>query len=71
MIIHEDENTTMPLPTGIGGGEIFSRRLENIQDVNRIYYLFLSPNATTGSQAEIDNRAVAVGKYFIDNVIYG
>ena len=71
MIIHEDEDTIMPLPTGIGGGEIFSRRLENIQDVNRIYYLLLSPNATTGSQADIDNRSVAVGKYFIDNVIYG
>ena len=71
MIIHYDETATVPLPAGLGGGEIFARRMQDIDDVNRIYYLFMSPNATTGSQEEVDDRAIAVGKYFIDNVIYG
>jgi hypothetical protein len=71
MIIHEDEFANMPLPTGIGSGQIFRRRLNLIRDVNRIYYLFMSPIATSGSQAQLDNRAISVGKYFIDNVING
>jgi len=71
MIIHEDEFANMPLPTGIGSGEIFRRRLNLIRDVNRVYYLFMSPIATSGSQAQLDNRAITVGKYFIDNVING
>ena len=71
MIIHEDEFANMPLPTGIGSGEVFRRRLNLIRDVNRVYYLFMSPIATSGSQAQLDNRAIAVGKYFIDNVING
>jgi hypothetical protein len=71
MIIHEDEFANMPLPTGIGSGAIFRRRLNLIRDVNRVYYLFMSPIATSGSQAQLDNRAISVGKYFIDNVING
>ena len=71
MIIHEDEFANMPLPTGIGSGEIFRRRLNLIRDVNRVYYLFMSPIATSGSQAQLDDRAISVGKYFIDNVING
>ena len=71
MIIHEDEFANMPLPTGIGSGEIFRRRLNLITDVNRVYYLFMSPIATSGSQSQLDDRAIAVGQYFIDNVIYG
>jgi len=71
MIIHEDEFANMPLPTGIGSGEIFRRRLNLITDVNRVYYLFMSPIATSGSQSQLDDRTIAVGKYFIDNVIYG
>jgi len=47
MIIHEDEFANMSLPTGFGGGEIFNRRLNLIRDVNRIYYLFMSPNIGT------------------------
>jgi hypothetical protein len=71
MIIHKDEFSRMDFPQGIGSGEIFNRKLELINDVNRVYYLFMSPIATSGSQDLIDDRAVAVGKYFIDNVIYG
>jgi hypothetical protein len=71
MIIHEDEFANMPLPTGIGSGEIFRRRLNLIRDVNRVYYLFMSPISTSGSQAQLDNRAISIGKYFIDNVING
>ena len=71
MIIHEDEFANMPLPTGIGSGQVFRRRLNLIRDVNRVYYLFMSPIATSGSQAQLDNRAISVGKYFIDNVING
>ena len=71
MVIHEDEFAEMPLPSGLGGGEIFSRKLNLIRDVNRIYYLFMSPIGTSGSQELIDNRAISVGQYFIDNVIYG
>jgi len=71
MIIHEDEFANMPLPTGIGSGKIFRRRLNLIRDVNRVYYLFMSPIATSGSQAQLDDRAISVGKYFIDNVING
>ncbi len=71
MIIHEYEFANMPLPTGIGSGQIFRRRLNLIRDVNRVYYLFMSPIATSGSQAQLDNRAISVGKYFIDNVING
>jgi len=71
MIINEDEFADMPLPTGLGGGEIFSRKLNLIRDVNRVYYLFMSPIATSGSQTQLDNRAISIGKYFIDNVIYG
>jgi len=70
-IIHEDEFAEMPLPAGLGGGEIFNRKLENLKDVNRIYYLFMSPIGSSDSQAELDSRAIAVGQYFIDNVIYG
>jgi len=70
-IIHEDEYTTMPLPAGLGGGEIFNRKLENLKDVNRIYYLFMSPIGSSNSQADLNNRAISVGQYFIDNVIYG
>ena len=47
MIINEDEFAEMPLPTGLGGGEIFSRKLNLIRDVNRVYYLFMSPNIGT------------------------
>jgi hypothetical protein len=43
MIIHKDEDAEMPLPTGLGGGEIFVRRLQLIKDVNRVYYIFTSP----------------------------
>jgi hypothetical protein len=70
-IIHEDEYAEMPLPAGLGGGEIFSRRLQNLKDVNRVYYLFMSPIGSSDSQEDLDNRAIAIGKYFIDNVIYG
>ena len=70
-IIHEDEYAEMPLPAGLGGGEIFSRKLQNLKDVNRVYYLFMSPIGSSDSQEDLDNRAVAIGKYFIDNVIYG
>jgi hypothetical protein len=31
----------------------------------------MSPTGSSNSQNDLDNRAVAVGKYFIDNVIYG
>ena len=71
MIIHEDENASMALPSGIGSGEIFNRTLNNLNDVNRVYYLFASPTGSSNSQNDLDNRAVAMGKYFIDNVIYG
>jgi hypothetical protein len=71
MVVHEDEYAELTLPTGIGSGNIFNRKLQNLKDVNRVYYLFLSPIATSGSQDLIDDRAVAVGQYFIDNVIYG
>ena len=70
-IIHEDEFAEMPLPAGLGGGEIFSRKLQNLKDVNRVYYLFMSPIGSSDSQADLDNRAIAIGQYFIDNVIYG
>jgi hypothetical protein len=70
-IIHEDEYAEMPLPAGLGGGEIFSRKLQNLKDVNRVYYLFMSPIGSSDSQADLDNRAIAIGQYFIDNVIYG
>ena len=71
MIIHNDEFSELTLPTGEGSGRIFNRKLQNLRDVNRIYYLFLSPIGSSNSQLQLDNRAVAVGKYFIDNVIYG
>ncbi len=71
MILHEDEYAEMPLPAGLGGGEIFNRKLQNLKDVNRVYYLFMSPIGSSNSQAELDSRAIAVGQYFIDNVIYG
>jgi len=71
MILHEDEYAEMPLPAGLGGGEIFNRKLQNLKDVNRVYYLFMSPIGSSDSQAELDSRAIAVGQYFIDNVIYG
>ena len=70
-IMHEDEFAEMPLPAGLGGGEIFSRKIQNLKDVNRIYYLFMSPIGSSDSQADLDNRAIAIGQYFIDNVIYG
>jgi hypothetical protein len=70
-IMHEDEYAEMPLPAGLGGGEIFSRKLQNLKDVNRVYYLFMSPIGSSDSQADLDNRAIAIGQYFIDNVIYG
>ena len=70
-IMHEDEYAEMPLPSGLGGGEIFSRKLQNLKDVNRMYYLFMSPIGSSDSQEDLDNRAIAIGKYFIDNVIYG
>tara|TARA_R110001632_G_scaffold83133_1_gene184192 strand:- start:2059 stop:5718 length:3660 start_codon:yes stop_codon:yes gene_type:complete len=73
MIIHEDENTTMPLPAGLGGGEIFSRKLENIQDVNRVYYLFTSPNISpafaSGSYAVTVSNPGAGNRYYIDSVL--
>jgi len=71
MITPEDEFSQLNFPQGIGSGEIFNRKLELINDVNRVYYLFMSPIATSGSQDLIDNRSIAIGKYFIDNVIYG
>jgi hypothetical protein len=71
MVLHEDEYAEMPLPAGLGGGEIFNRRLQNLKDVNRVYYLFMSPIGSSDSQAELDSRAISVGQYFIDNVIYG
>jgi len=43
MIIHKDEDAEMSLPTGINAGELFTRKLEFVNDVNRIYYLFTSP----------------------------
>jgi len=43
MITREDEDVNMNLPSGLGGGEIFSRRLQLTKDINRIYYLFSSP----------------------------
>jgi hypothetical protein len=70
MIIHEDEEASLVTTSGMGGGEIASRKLENLNDVNRVYYLFMSPSGSI-TQNDFDNRAVAVGKYFIDNVIYG
>jgi len=70
-IIHEDEYAEMPLPAGLGGGEIFSRKLQNLKDVNRVYYLFMSPIGSSDSQADLDIRAISIGQYFIDNVIYG
>jgi hypothetical protein len=70
-IIHEDEYAEMPLPAGLGGGEIFSRKLQNLKDVNRVYYLFMSPIGSSDSQADLDSRAISIGQYFIDNVIYG
>ena len=70
MIIHEDEEASLATTSGMGGGEIASRKLENLNDVNRVYYLFMSPSGSI-TQNDFDNRAVAVGKYFIDNVIYG
>ena len=71
MVIRKDEDASMNLPSGIGGGEIFQRRLQFVNDVNRVYYLFMSPSGSSNSQAAIDNRCVAIGKYFIDNVING
>ena len=71
MIIRKDEDAEMNLPSGIGGGEIFTRRLQIVNDVNRIYYLFMSPSGSSTSQTSIDNRCVAIGKYFIDNAING
>ena len=71
MIIRKDEDTSMNFPSGIGGGEIFQRKLEFVNDVNRIYYLFMSPTGSSSSQSDIDNRCIAIGKYFIDNVING
>ena len=71
MIMHEDEYAQMPLPTGLGGGEVFSRKLQNLKDVNRIYYLFMSPIGSSDSQADLDSRAISIGQYFIDNIIYG
>jgi hypothetical protein len=70
-IMHEDEYAEMPLPAGLGGGEIFSRRIQNLKDINRVYYLFISPIGSSNSQVDLDNRAIAIGQYFIDNVIYG
>ena len=71
LVVHDDEFAELTLPTGEGSGRIFNRRFQNIEDVNRIYYLFMSPIGTSGSQAALDDRAIAVGRYFIDNVIYG
>ena len=71
MIIHKDEDAEMSLPTGINAGELFTRKLEFVNDVNRIYYLFMSPIGSFNTQSDLDNRAIAIGKYFIDNVIYG
>ena len=71
MIIRKDEDTSMNFPSGIGGGEVFQRKLEFVNDVNRIYYLFMSPTGSSSSQSDIDNRCIAIGKYFIDNVING
>ena len=73
MIIPEDENANMPLPSGLGGGEIFSRKLENIQDVNRIYYLFTSPNISpafaSGSYAVTVINPGVGNRYYIDSVL--
>lgn len=71
MIVHDDEFSELTLPTGEGSGRIFNRKFQNLKDVNRVYYLFLSPIGSSDSQLQLDNRAIAVGKYFIDNVIYG
>ena len=70
-MLFRSEYAEMPLPAGLGGGEIFSRRIQNLKDVNRIYYLFMSPIGSSDSQEDLDNRAIAIGQYFIDNVIYG
>ena len=43
MITREDEDVNMNLPSGLGGGEIFTRRIQLTKDINRIYYLFISP----------------------------
>ena len=71
MVMHEDEYAELTLPTGIGSGEVFNRKLQNLKDVNRVYYLFMSPIGTSGSQDLIDDRSISVGQYFIDKVIYG
>lgn len=71
IIVHDDEFAELTLPTGEGSSKIFNRRFQNIKDVNRIYYLFMSPIGTFNSQAALDDRATAIGRYFIDNVIYG
>ena len=71
MIIHEDEFANMPLPTGIGSDAIFSRRLNLIRDVNRVYYLFMSPTGSSTFPSDLNDRALAIGQYFIDNVING
>ena len=73
IIIPKDENANMPLPSGLGGGEIFARKLENIQDVNRLYYLFTSPNISPAFASS--SYAVTVlnpgegNRYYIDSVL--
>ena len=71
MIVHNDEYSELTLPTGEGSGRIFNRKFQNLKDVNRVYYLFISPIGVFNTQSQLDNRAIAIGKYFIDNVIYG
>ena len=73
MIIHEDENTNMPLPSGLGGGEIFARQIKDINDVNRIYYLFTSPNispafASSSYAVTVANPGVG-NRYYINSVL--
>jgi len=73
MIIHYDETATVPLPTGLGGGEIFARRMQDIDDVNRIYYLFISPNTSpafaSSSYAVTVSNPGEGNRYYIDSVL--
>ena len=74
MIIHKDEDAEMSLPTGINAGELFTRKLEFVNDVNRIYYLFTSPevgpsfiNNYTSSFAITVQAYTEGNRYNVDN----
>jgi len=74
MVIHKDEDAEMSLPTGINAGELFTRKLEFVNDVNRIYYLFTSPevgpsfiNNYTSSFAITVQAYTEGNRYNVDN----